>query len=85
MDRQARLAADIGGTFTDVVLDAPAGRFTTKTLTASSAPERGVVEAAERHGNVRWRSLKSGHEAEIIEIKRLIETTGQRGRPEGEF
>lgn len=35
--------------------------------------------------NVRWRSLKSGHEAEIIEIKRLIETTGQRGRPEGEF
>ena len=27
MDRQARLAADIGGTFTDVVLDAPAGPF----------------------------------------------------------
>ena len=35
--------------------------------------------------DVRWRSLKSGHEAEIIEIKWLIETTGQRGCPEGGF
>ena len=50
MDRQARLAADIGGTFTDVVLDAPAGRFTIKTLTASSAPERGVAEG----GRTAW-------------------------------
>ena len=48
MDRQARLAADIGGTFTDVVLDAPTGRFTTKVLTTSGAPERGVVEGVER-------------------------------------
>ena len=48
MDRQARLAADIGGTFTDVVLDAPAGRFAAKVLTTPGAPERGVVEGVER-------------------------------------
>ena len=42
--RQTRLAADIGGTFTDVVLDAPAGRWTAKVLTTARAPEEGVVE-----------------------------------------
>lgn len=33
--------------------------------------------------DARWRSLKSGHEAEILEIKRLIEATGRSERPEG--
>ena len=42
--RQTRLAADIGGTFTDIVLDAPAGRWTAKVLTTPRAPEEGVVE-----------------------------------------
>jgi N-methylhydantoinase A len=43
----ARLAADIGGTFTDVVLGTPQGRFTTKVLTTSS-PEAGVMEGIRR-------------------------------------
>ncbi|HTO43939.1 MAG TPA: hydantoinase/oxoprolinase family protein [Burkholderiales bacterium] len=43
--RQARLAVDIGGTFTDVALDAPKGRVTVKVLTTPAAPERGVMEA----------------------------------------
>ena len=43
-----RLAADIGGTFTDVVLDTPAGRHTAKVLTTSGAPEAGVFEALDR-------------------------------------
>ena len=38
-----RLAVDIGGTFTDVALESPAGRFTTKVLTTQSAPETGVM------------------------------------------
>lgn len=41
---QARLAVDIGGTFTDVVLEIGARRFTTKVLTTSSAPEQGVLD-----------------------------------------
>ena len=39
-----RLAVDIGGTFTDVVLEAGGGRFTRKVLT-THAPEDGVMEA----------------------------------------
>jgi N-methylhydantoinase A len=39
-----RLAADIGGTFTDVVLDAGGTRRTRKVLTTPAAPEEGVLE-----------------------------------------
>lgn len=42
-----RLAVDIGGTFTDIVLDSGSERFTTKVLTTPSAPERAVVEGTE--------------------------------------
>jgi len=42
-----RLAADIGGTFTDAVLDTPAGRYTAKVLTTPSQPELGVISAVE--------------------------------------
>ncbi|GBQ88847.1 N-methylhydantoinase A [Acetobacter nitrogenifigens DSM 23921 = NBRC 105050] len=46
-DRTAiRLAVDIGGTFTDVVLDTPEGRYTRKVLTTPSAPEEGVMSGA---------------------------------------
>jgi N-methylhydantoinase A len=41
----ARLAVDIGGTFTDVVLDAPAaGRFTAKLLTTYAHPGEAVLD-----------------------------------------
>ena len=40
----ARLAVDIGGTFTDIVLEAPGRQLTTKVLTTPRAPERAVME-----------------------------------------
>ncbi len=40
----ARFAADIGGTFTDVVLETAQRRFTCKVLTTQDQPERGVLE-----------------------------------------
>ncbi len=40
----ARLAVDIGGTFTDVVLEAKGRQVTIKVLTTSDRPERGVRE-----------------------------------------
>ena len=43
-----RVAVDIGGTFTDIVLDSPAGRRTAKVLTTPRAPESGVFEALDR-------------------------------------
>ena len=48
MEGNSRLAADIGGTFTDVVLDTPSGRHTAKVLTTPRAPESGVFEALDR-------------------------------------
>jgi N-methylhydantoinase A len=38
-----RLAVDIGGTFTDVVLETPQGFFSGKVLTTAETPEEGVV------------------------------------------
>jgi N-methylhydantoinase A len=38
-----RLAADIGGTFTDIVLDTAQGRLTSKVLTTPRAPEEAVI------------------------------------------
>lgn len=44
MTKTIRLATDIGGTFTDIVLDVGDTRFTTKVLTTPRAPEQAVVE-----------------------------------------
>ncbi|THH36936.1 hydantoinase/oxoprolinase family protein [Aliishimia ponticola] len=41
---QTRLGVDIGGTFTDVVLETAAGRFSTKVLTTYGAPEDAIVD-----------------------------------------
>jgi N-methylhydantoinase A len=41
-----RIGADIGGTFTDVVLETPDRRLTTKILTTHDAPERALIEAS---------------------------------------
>ena len=41
-----RLSIDIGGTFTDVALEAGGPPVTTKVLTTSSAPEAGVLAAS---------------------------------------
>jgi N-methylhydantoinase A len=43
-----RIASDIGGTFTDVVLDAQGRLFTAKVLTTPAAPEQGLLEAVDR-------------------------------------
>lgn len=43
-----RLAADIGGTFTDVVLEAHARRYSCKVLTTHQAPEQAVMEGVDR-------------------------------------
>ena len=57
MDSPVRLAADIGGTFTDVVLEVPAAdgdgqrpptRYTTKILTTQRAPADAVLDGVER-------------------------------------
>ncbi len=44
---EARLAADIGGTFTDVVLELGERQASVKVLTTVDAPERGVIQGIE--------------------------------------
>src|SRR5690348_12079528 len=39
-----RLAVDIGGTFTDIVLERDGRRFTRKVLTTQQKPEQGVLD-----------------------------------------
>lgn len=46
--KSVRLGADIGGTFTDVVLELGDKRFSTKVLTTYSAPEDAIVEGMHR-------------------------------------
>ena len=43
-----RLAADIGGTFTDVVLETPSRRHSCKVLTTPRQPELAVMEGLDR-------------------------------------
>ncbi len=44
MAQQLKLAADIGGTFTDIVLEQGTKRWSGKVLTTTGAPELGVLE-----------------------------------------
>lgn len=46
MAAPVRLAADIGGTFTDLVLETPKGRSTSKVLTTPAAPEEAFIAGA---------------------------------------
>lgn len=46
-DKKVRLAADIGGTFTDVVLDVHDLRYSRKVLTTPDAPEIGLLHGIE--------------------------------------
>ena len=48
MGQQMRLAVDIGGTFTDLVLDTGSRSFSAKVLTTPAAPETGVIEGIDR-------------------------------------
>src|SRR5260370_15012504 len=45
VERGARLGVDIGGTFTDVALEADGCRYSVKILTTPEAPESAVLEA----------------------------------------
>src|SRR5438874_6277373 len=45
VERGARLGVDIGGTFTDVALEADGCRYSAKILTTPEAPESAVLEA----------------------------------------
>ena len=43
-----RLGVDIGGTFTDVVLEKEGAQFSTKVLTTYAAPEKAIIDGMQQ-------------------------------------
>ena len=81
MSGGARLGADIGGTFTDVVLEAGGAVASAKVLTTHAAPEEGVVEGL--HRVCREAGLAPSRLAQVIHgttlaTNALIERRGAR-------
>ena len=80
-DARIRLAVDIGGTFTDVVLEGPKGRLTTKVLTTPAAPEEGVIEGIEvvlRQAGLDARSVGLFIHGTTLATNALIERKGAK-------
>lgn len=70
-----RLGFDIGGTFTDVVLEKDGVPFSTKVLTTYAAPENAIID-----GMLKW-SGKTGQRAKMYPTM----TTGYRNDEETQF
>lgn len=79
--REIRLAIDIGGTFTDVVLDARGRRYTTKVLTTHAHPDDGFLQGAEKVlqlAGVRPREVELIVHGTTLATNALIERKGAR-------
>ncbi len=63
-----RIGADVGGTFTDIVIENPDGTFaSTKVLTTHGGPERGILAGIEQL------SLERG--IELVDVEQIIHGT----------
>ena len=63
-----RIGADVGGTFTDVVLERPDGTYTsTKVLTTSEAPDRGILDGLVQ--------LASDEHLDLADVEQFIHGT----------
>nr|WP_314074631.1 hydantoinase/oxoprolinase family protein [uncultured Roseococcus sp.] len=78
---QHRLAVDIGGTFTDLVLEAPGRTFSHKLLTTPDAPERAVIEGTRillRSAGVEGKAIGLVLHGTTLATNALIERKGAR-------
>ena len=77
----ARLAVDIGGTFTDVALETRGRLVTTKVLTTQAAPERGVLQGVHKvleMGAVAPSSVRLVIHGTTLATNAIIERKGAR-------
>ena len=78
---RTRLAVDIGGTFTDVVLDLPDRTLSTKLLTTHAAPDEAVITGTEtilREAGVSASALDLVIHGTTLATNSLIERKGAR-------
>jgi N-methylhydantoinase A len=76
-----RLATDIGGTFTDIVLERGDQRFTTKVLTTPQAPEEAVVEGTRlvlKEAGIGFADLDTFVHGTTLATNAVIERKGAR-------
>ncbi len=76
-----RLGADIGGTFTDIVLDMHGRLFSTKLLTSYAAPEQPILDGIEivaRDAGIRPRDIGLVIHGTTLATNALIERRGAR-------
>jgi N-methylhydantoinase A len=80
-EQRLRLSVDIGGTFTDVVLDRGTSRLSTKVLTTHQAPELGLMEGAcmliEQAGTT-WANIDLFLHGTTLATNAIIERRGAR-------
>jgi N-methylhydantoinase A len=81
MTQQIRLGADIGGTFTDVALEAHGRMYSTKVLTSYAAPEQAILDAIDivlAESGVNYSDLEIVIHGTTLATNALIERRGAR-------
>lgn len=80
---KARLAVDIGGTFTDLALEWSDRRFSAKVLTTPRAPEEGVltgIDVVLKQANAKPADLGIVIHGTTLATNAIIERKGRRPR-----
>ena len=79
--KQIRLGVDIGGTFTDVVLEIGTQQFSTKVLTTYAAPENAIIEGLHQvcaKANIRPSQITQIIHGTTLATNALIERRGAK-------
>ena len=79
--KQVRVGADIGGTFTDVVLELDRAQFTAKVLTDYSEPEQAIMDGLHkvtRSAGVRFSQIDQLIHGTTLATNALIERRGAK-------
>ncbi len=80
-ERKIRLGVDIGGTFTDVVLESHKGMFSTKVLTDHKAPEQTIIDGMHsviQEAGLRFKDLQMIIHGTTLATNALIEKKGAK-------
>ncbi len=79
--KTVRVGSDIGGTFTDIVLDVGGDLLTTKILTHPASPERPVLDGVDRlvaRAGIAWSAIDTFIHGTTLVTNALIERRGAR-------